>query len=110
MEIRKVVKLSERAQELIDDAEKQAKDIVAKAEEEAQKTITEAKEEARDATTKAELREGVEKILVEEEEKAKKEAKTVLKNYQSRKEAIEKTSEVQIENVVKTILKEVLLP
>jgi vacuolar-type H+-ATPase subunit H len=109
MEIRKVAKLSERAQELIDDAEKQAKDIITQAEEEAKKIITEAKEEARDAIAKAELREGIERILGDEEEKAKKDAKTTLMSYRSKKESLEKASEKQIENAVKTVVKEVLL-
>lgn len=108
MEIKRYIEVSEKLRRMLEDAEKQAKEIIAEAEARAERIIAEAREEARNLRLRAETGEALDEIVKEAEEKAKEEAEKVLKEYDKKVSTLGEIPEERFREAVELILKEVL--
>ncbi len=108
MEMKKILNLSERLNELIEKAEAEAKGLVSKAQTKAETSLAETKKEAERRRLLAQRRIGLEEFLAESEAEAEKEAKKVTKEYAKRVKEIKDTSDDKIKEAVDYILSEVL--
>lgn len=89
-------------------SEERLRKLVADAEEKAEKIVADAREEAKMLVREALRKEVIDKFLVEEETKAKEEAKSVVKIYKNKVEEIRKISKTKFKKTVDLVLKEVL--
>lgn len=108
MEVGRVISISERLQELLKNAEKEADDIVSRASEQAERMVSEAKVEAEKKTRLARLGQGIDEYLREEEEKVRKEDEEILKEFRNRGEASKRMAEERLQQAVELIVKEVV--
>ena len=108
MEVGRVISISERLQELLKNAEKEADDIVSRASEQAERMVSEVKVEAEKKTRLARLGQGIDEYLREEEEKVRKEAEEILKEFRNHSEASKRMAEERLQQAVELIVNEVV--
>jgi len=108
MGMERVLSIGERLQNLLADAEAEAKAKIAEAQSAADEKITAAQTEAVRKKALAQRGTGIEELLKEEEKKAKREAKKILKDYESKAEALKDVPEDKIKAAIETVIKEVL--
>ncbi len=103
-----VLSIGERLRKLLTDAEAEAKAMVAEAKSVGDEKITEAQKNAVRKKAMAQRGTGIEELLKDEEKKAEKEAKKILKDYTAKAEALRDVPEDKRKEVIETVLKEVL--
>jgi vacuolar-type H+-ATPase subunit H len=108
MEVDRVISISEKLQELLKNAEKEADDIVARAHEQAERMVSEAKVEAEKKIQLARLGQGIDEYLREEEEKVTREAEKILKEFRDRSETSKQTAGERLQQAVELIVNEVV--
>ncbi len=108
MEVGRMISISERLQELLKNAEKEAEDVVAKAREQAERMVSEAKVEAEKEIRLARLGQGIDEYLREEEEKVRGEADEIIKEFRGRSETSKRTAEERLQQAVEMIVNEVV--
>ena len=104
----RVLSIQNRLQKLLGDAEKEAEAMVSKAQSAADEKLTAARDEAARKRAMAQRGSGIEELLKEEEEKAEKEAKKILKDYEAKAEALKVVPEEKMKEAVDFMLEEVL--
>lgn len=80
--MKRYLEVSEKLRRLLEEAEKQAKEIVAGADERAERMISEAREEAKGMSVRAEAGQVLDEMIREAEEEAEKEAKEIIVEYE----------------------------
>lgn len=108
MGMERVLSIGERLQKLLIDAETEAKAKIAEAQSTANEKITAARNEAARKKALAQRGTGIEELIKEEEKKATKEAKKILKDYKAKAEALKDVPEGKMREAVETVMKEVL--
>jgi V/A-type H+-transporting ATPase subunit G/H len=108
MGMERVLSMGERLQRLLTEAEKEAEAMVADAERRAEEMISEARDEAERRRTMAQRGYGIDELLNEAEEKAKKEAEKNIMEYKKKAEAVKEIPVEKMEEAVAFVLKEVL--
>ncbi|HID56616.1 TPA: hypothetical protein EYP37_08815 [Candidatus Poribacteria bacterium] len=98
MSIEELIASEVRLRKLVEDARKKAEKIVADAREEARALIAKARHG----------KESVEEFLAKEEDKAKKEVKSVIEMYKKEAEKIKRVPKSRFDGVVNSVLREVL--
>lgn len=109
MEVDRVISISERLQDLLKNAEKEADDIVARAHEQAERMVSKAKVEAEKKIQLARLGQDIDEYLREEEEKVKKEAEKILKEFRNRSETSKRTAVERLQQAVELIVNEAVM-
>jgi vacuolar-type H+-ATPase subunit H len=108
MEVGRVISISEKLQELLKNTEKEAEDIVARAREQAERMVSEAKMEAEKKIRLARLGQGIDEYIKDAEEKVRKEAEEILKEFRGRNDASRRMAEERLQQAVELIVKEVV--
>ncbi len=108
MGMERVLSIGERLQNLLADAEAEVKAKIAEAQSAADEKITAAQTEAVRKKAMAQRGTGIEELLKEEEKKAKREAKKILKDYEAKAEDLKDVPEDKIKTAIETVIKEVL--
>jgi vacuolar-type H+-ATPase subunit H len=108
MGMERVLSIGERLQNLLTDAEAEAKAKITEAQSAADEKITAAQNEAARKKAMAQRGTGIEELLKEEEKKAEKEAKKILKDYTAKAEALKDVPEDKMKAAIETVIKEVL--
>jgi V/A-type H+-transporting ATPase subunit G/H len=108
MGIESVLSIGERLQRLLVDAEKEAEERVEKAKRKAEEMILEAKAEAERRRTMAQRGTGIDELIEDAEEKARKEAENKMEEYKVKSEALKNVPYEKIDEAVALVLKEVL--
>jgi vacuolar-type H+-ATPase subunit H len=104
----RVLSIGERLQNLLADAEAEAKAKITEAQSTADEKIMAAQGEAARKKAMAQRGTGIEALLKEEEKKAEREAKKILKDYEAKAEALKDVPEDKIKAAIETVIKEVL--
>jgi len=108
MGMERVLSLGERLQKLVANAEAEAKAKIAEAQSAADEKIGVANNEAARKRAMATRGTGIEELLKEEEKKAEKDAKKILKDYEAKAEALRDVPEDKMKEAIETVMKEVL--
>jgi vacuolar-type H+-ATPase subunit H len=108
MGMERVLSIGERLQNLLADAEAEVKAKIAEAQSQADEKITAARNEAARKRAMAQRGTGIEELLKDEEKKAAKEAKKILKDYNAKAEALKDVPRDKIKAAIETVIKEVL--
>ena len=108
MEIRRYIEVSEKLRRLLEEAEKQAKEIVAQAEERAEKMISEAQEEVKGIIVRTETGQVLDEMIREAEEEAEKEAERVLEEYERKISTLKDIPPERFERATELVLRGVL--
>jgi vacuolar-type H+-ATPase subunit H len=108
MGMERVLSSGEGLQNLLDDADAGAKAKIAKAQSTADEKITVAQGEAARKKAMAQRGTGIEELLKEEEKKAERAAKKILKDYEAKAEALKDVPDDKIKAAIETVIKEVL--
>lgn len=109
MEVERVISISERLQDLLKNAEKEADDVVARAHEQAERMVSEAKVEAEKKIQLARLGQGIDEYLRKEEKKVTREAKKILKEFRNRSETSKRTAEERLQQAVELIVNKAVM-
>lgn len=104
----RVLSIGGRLQRLLEDAEKEAERKISEAQKRADEMIALAKEEAENRRIRAQRGDGIEDLTRAEEEKARKEAESVLKDYEAKAGVARKVSKDVFGEAVHLVLREVL--
>lgn len=108
MSMERVLSMGERLQKLLEGAESEAERKVAEAKRRAEEIISQARTEAENRRVRAQRGHGIDDLIQAEEEKAKKEAAKIMKDYEKKAEATKKVPEDRFNEAVDLVLKEVL--
>jgi vacuolar-type H+-ATPase subunit H len=108
MGVERVISMGERLQRLLDEAEKEAEAMVADAEKRAEAMVSRTRADAERRRTMAQRGYGIDELLKEAEEKARKEAEKNLKGYKEKAETVKEVPKEKMEEAVALVLKEVL--
>ncbi len=108
MALERVVSMGERLQRLLDGAEKEAEVKVADAEKSAEEMVAKAKTDSERRRSMAQRGYGIDELLKEAEEDAKKEAKKLIKDFTKKAETVKEVSEDKMEEAVALVLGEVI--
>ncbi|MDP6457807.1 MAG: hypothetical protein QGF78_00515 [Candidatus Bathyarchaeota archaeon] len=103
-----VLSIGERLQKLLANAEVEAKAMITEAQSTTNEKITAANNKASRKRAMAQRGTGIEELLKDEEKKAKKEAKKILKDYKVQAEALRDVPEDKVREAIETVMKEVL--
>lgn len=106
--MRRYIEISEKLRSLLEEAEKQAKEIVAQAEERAEKMISEAREEAKSMSARAESRQVLDEMVIEAQKEAEKEAEKVLEEYERKISTLKDIPPERFESATELVLRRVL--
>jgi vacuolar-type H+-ATPase subunit H len=104
----RVISMGERLQRLLTEAEKEAEAMIVDAERSAEEMISKAKDDAERRRTMAQRGYGIDELLNEAEENAKKEAERNILDYEKKAKALKEIPQEKIEESVAFVLKEVL--
>ena len=99
--------MGERLQRLLDEAEKEADVKVADAEKSAEEMIAKAKTDSERRRTMAQRGYGIDELLKEAEDNAKKEANKMIKDFTKKAETVKEVTEDKMEAAVALVLREV---
>lgn len=108
MGMERVLSIQNRLQKLLEDAEREAESKINEAQMKADLVISSAKTDASRRLAQAKRGSGIAELLKEEEEKAKKEAESIMKEYSEKAEALREVSEDKVDEATIFVLKEVL--
>lgn len=108
MSMERVLSIGERLQKLLAAAEAEAKAKIAEAQGAADEKLRAARSEAARKKAMAQRGTGIEELLKEEEKKAGKEAKKILKDYRAKAEALKDVPEDKMKAAIEAMIKEVL--
>jgi len=108
MGMERVLSMGERLQRLLTEAEKEAEAMIVDAERRAEEMISKAKDDSERRRTMAQRGYGIDELLNEAEEKAKKEAEKNIREYEKKAEAVKEVPVEKMEEAVAFVLKEVL--
>lgn len=100
--------MGERLQKLLDGAEIEAETKVTEAQRRAEEMISKARTEAENKRARAQRGHGIDDLIQAEEEKAKKDAAKILKDYKKKADETKKVPEDRFKEAVELVLKEVL--
>lgn len=106
--MKRVLSIGGRLQKLLTDAQIEAEQMVKEAQEKADETINKAKTESNRKRARAQRGTGLEELLAEEEEKARKESVKVTENYRNQVEKLKEIPGQKMNETVDFVLKEVL--
>lgn len=106
--MKRVLSIGGRLQKLLTDAQIEAEQMVKEAQEKADEIINKAKTESNRRRARAQRGSGLEELLAEEEEKARKEAVKVTENYEKQVEKLKEIPDQKMNESVDFVLKEVL--
>ena len=108
MEVKRYIEVSEKLRRLLEDAERQAKEIIGQAEEQAEKIVTDAGEEAKNMRLRAETGEVLKELIKEAEKAAEDEAKKILEEYEQKLFTLKEIPQERIQEAVELVLRRVL--
>jgi len=100
--------MGERLQRLLTEAEKEAEAMIVDAERRAEEMISKARDDAERRRTMAQRGYGIDELLNEAEEKAKKEAEKNIMDYEKKAKAVKDIPREKMKEAVAFVLKEVL--
>jgi V/A-type H+-transporting ATPase subunit G/H len=106
--MKNVLSIGGRLQKLLIDAQTEAEQMVKEAQDKAEEIIDKAKIESNRKRARAQRGTGLEEMLAEEEEKAKKEAVKVTKNFEKQAEKLKEIPDQKMNEAIDFALKEVL--
>ena len=108
MEMKSILSLGGRLKKLLAKAEEEAQGIVSEAQAKADQMVNAAKEESEKRLVKAQYRTDLDEFLVDEEEKAKQEAKRIEKEYAKQAQEIRAFPVDKIKEAAGMVVEEVL--
>jgi vacuolar-type H+-ATPase subunit H len=100
--------MGKRLEKLLADAEVEAKAKITEAQSAADEKIMAARNEAARKRAMAQRGTGIEELIKEEEKKAEREAKKILKDYETKAEALKDVPEDKMKAAIETVIKEAL--
>jgi V/A-type H+-transporting ATPase subunit G/H len=106
--MKRVLSIGGRLQKLLTDAQIEAEQMVKEAQDKADEIINKAKTESNRRRARAQRGTGLEELLAEEEEKARKEAIKVTEKYEKQIEKLKEIPDQKMNDAVDFVLKEVL--
>jgi V/A-type H+-transporting ATPase subunit G/H len=106
--MKRVLMIGGRLQKLLTDAQIEAEQMVKEAQDKAEEIISKAKIESNRKRARAQRGTGLEEMLAEEEEKAKKEAIKVTENFEKQAEKLKEIPNQKMAEAIDFVLKEVL--
>jgi V/A-type H+-transporting ATPase subunit G/H len=106
--MKRVLSIGGRLQKLLTDAQIEAEQMIKEAQDKAEEIINKAQIESNRKRARVQRGTGLEELLAEEEEKAKKEAVKVTKNFEKQVEKLKEIPDQKMNEAIDFVLKEVL--